>query len=83
VQLSKGWAKACKLAGIDLLPFHAAGRHGFGQEKTSDRVSTAVRRWRREGRDGRARARPEMRRLFPLISALKIFTGKFVSIKSP
>jgi hypothetical protein len=28
----KGWAKACKLAGIDLLPFHAAGRHGFGQE---------------------------------------------------
>jgi hypothetical protein len=33
VQLSKGWAKACKLAGIDLLPFHAAGRHGFGQEK--------------------------------------------------
>ncbi|WP_292931929.1 tyrosine-type recombinase/integrase [Novosphingobium sp. PASSN1] len=28
----KGWARACKLAGIDLLPFHAAGRHGFGQE---------------------------------------------------
>jgi integrase len=28
----KGWAKACKLAGIDLLPFHAAGRHGFGQK---------------------------------------------------
>lgn len=28
----KGWAKACELAGIDLLPFHAAGRHGFGQE---------------------------------------------------
>ncbi|WP_028641852.1 tyrosine-type recombinase/integrase [Novosphingobium acidiphilum] len=28
----KGWAKTCKLAGIDLLPFHAAGRHGFGQE---------------------------------------------------
>ena len=28
----KGWAKACKAAGIELLPFHAAGRHGFGQE---------------------------------------------------
>jgi hypothetical protein len=28
----KGWAKACKLAGIDLLPFHAAGSHGFAQE---------------------------------------------------
>jgi len=28
----KGWARACKLAEIDLLPFHAAGRHGFGQE---------------------------------------------------
>ena len=28
----KGWARACKAAGIDLLPFHAAGRHGFGQE---------------------------------------------------
>ncbi|MBA3053611.1 MAG: tyrosine-type recombinase/integrase [Sphingomonadales bacterium] len=28
----KGWARACKQAGIELLPFHAAGRHGFGQE---------------------------------------------------
>jgi integrase len=28
----KGWAAACKAAGIDRLPFHAAGRHGFGQE---------------------------------------------------
>jgi|GEM_PF-3337441 len=28
----KGWAKACKDAGIELIPFHAAGRHGFGQE---------------------------------------------------
>jgi integrase len=28
----KGWAKACKAAGIEPLPFHAAGRHGFGQE---------------------------------------------------
>lgn len=28
----KGWVKACKLAGGDLLPFHAADRHGFGQE---------------------------------------------------
>jgi integrase len=28
----KGWAKACKAAGIPYIPFHAAGRHGFGQE---------------------------------------------------
>lgn len=28
----KGWARACKLANIALLPFHSAGRHGFGQE---------------------------------------------------
>lgn len=28
----KGWAAACKKAKIPLLPFHAAGRHGFGQE---------------------------------------------------
>jgi len=28
----KGWDKACKDAGIDRIPFHAAGRHGFGQE---------------------------------------------------
>jgi len=28
----KGWASACKEAGIELLPFHSAGRHGFGQE---------------------------------------------------
>lgn len=28
----KGWAKACRAAKIELLPFHAAGRHGFGQE---------------------------------------------------
>lgn len=28
----KAWAKACRAAGIDFLPFHAAGRHGFGQE---------------------------------------------------
>ena len=28
----KGWDAACKGAGIQRLPFHAAGRHGFGQE---------------------------------------------------
>lgn len=28
----KSWAKACKKAGIPVIPFHAAGRHGFGQE---------------------------------------------------
>lgn len=28
----KGWNDACKKAGIEYLPFHAAGRHGFGQE---------------------------------------------------
>ena len=28
----KGWAKACKEADIPFIPFHAAGRHGFGQE---------------------------------------------------
>jgi integrase len=28
----KAWASACKAASIDLLPFHSAGRHGFGQE---------------------------------------------------
>lgn len=28
----KGWTKACKEAGIPYIPFHAAGRHGFGQE---------------------------------------------------
>lgn len=28
----KGWAKACKEAGIPYIPFHSAGRHGFGQE---------------------------------------------------
>lgn len=28
----KGWATACKKASIDLIWFHAAGRHGFGQE---------------------------------------------------
>jgi len=28
----KGWASACKAAGIPFIPFHAAGRHGFGQE---------------------------------------------------
>jgi integrase len=28
----KGWDAACKAAGIERLPFHAAGRHGFGQE---------------------------------------------------
>lgn len=28
----KAWATACKAAGIPILPFHAAGRHGFGQE---------------------------------------------------
>lgn len=28
----KGWDAACKAAGIDRIPFHAAGRHGFGQE---------------------------------------------------
>lgn len=28
----KGWAAACKAADIENIPFHAAGRHGFGQE---------------------------------------------------
>ncbi|MCW2405293.1 integrase [Sphingobium sp. B1D7B] len=28
----KGWVKACEAAGIPVIPFHAAGRHGFGQE---------------------------------------------------
>lgn len=28
----KGWASACKEAGIPYIPFHSAGRHGFGQE---------------------------------------------------
>ena len=28
----KGWETACKRAGIAFLPFHSAGRHGFGQE---------------------------------------------------
>ena len=28
----KGWQKACEAAGIIYIPFHAAGRHGFGQE---------------------------------------------------
>ena len=28
----KGWAVACKAANIPTLGFHAAGRHGFGQE---------------------------------------------------
>jgi integrase len=28
----KAWAAACKAAGIPVIPFHAAGRHGFGQE---------------------------------------------------
>ena len=28
----KEWKKACKAAGIEYLPFHSAGRHGFGQE---------------------------------------------------
>lgn len=28
----KGWDSACKAAGIERLAFHAAGRHGFGQE---------------------------------------------------
>jgi integrase len=29
---SKLWAKACAAAGIEQIPFHPAGRHGFGQE---------------------------------------------------
>ena len=28
----KGWSTACKKAGIEEIGFHAAGRHGFGQE---------------------------------------------------
>lgn len=28
----KGWQTACKRAGIEYLPPHSAGRHGFGQE---------------------------------------------------
>jgi len=28
----KEWKKACRAAGIEYLPFHSAGRHGFGQE---------------------------------------------------
>jgi integrase len=30
----KAWATACARAGIDYLPPHSAGRHGFGQEMT-------------------------------------------------
>lgn len=39
----QGWATACRRAGIDYLPPHSAGRHGFGQE---NRV--------RQGVDGQA-----------------------------
>lgn len=28
----KGWETACRNAGIEFIPFHSAGRHGFGQE---------------------------------------------------
>lgn len=28
----QGWATACRLAGIEYLPPHSSGRHGFGQE---------------------------------------------------
>ncbi|MBD2842674.1 site-specific integrase [Erythrobacter rubeus] len=28
----KAWANACRKAKIEFLPFHSAGRHGFGQE---------------------------------------------------
>ncbi|HEX7720446.1 MAG TPA: tyrosine-type recombinase/integrase [Woeseiaceae bacterium] len=28
----KGWATACRRAGIEYIPPHSAGRHGFGQE---------------------------------------------------
>jgi integrase len=28
----KGWETACRRAGIEFIPFHSAGRHGFGQE---------------------------------------------------
>lgn len=28
----KGWNKAIEKAGIEFIPFHSAGRHGFGQE---------------------------------------------------
>lgn len=28
----KAWNKAIEKAGIDFIPFHSAGRHGFGQE---------------------------------------------------
>jgi integrase len=28
----KLWNKACEDAGIEQIPFHPAGRHGFGQE---------------------------------------------------
>lgn len=35
----KGWRTACKNAGIDYIPPHSAGRHGFGQElKVRQRV---------------------------------------------
>jgi len=37
----KGWATACRKAGIPELPPHSAGRHGFGQEmKVRQRVDT-------------------------------------------
>jgi integrase len=28
----KAWERACRDAGIEMLPFHSAGRHGYGQE---------------------------------------------------
>lgn len=46
-----GWRTACKLAGIEHLPPHSAGRHGFGQEynvrqPTDEKAAGAFGGWR-------------------------------------
>jgi len=46
----KGWQTACKRAGIEYLPPHSAGRHGFGQEhvvrqKVDKQAVAKVGRW--------------------------------------
>lgn len=46
----KGWATACKSAGIELLTFHGAGRHGYGQEmnvrqKIDEKAAAAFGGW--------------------------------------
>ncbi|HJP67273.1 MAG TPA: integrase, partial [Sphingomicrobium sp.] len=46
-----GWRTACKLANIEHLPPHCAGRHGFGQEHnvrqpTDEKAAGAFGGWR-------------------------------------